>query len=95
MQLKRMREAGVKNLYYLPLAANVERLKSSSSVAVIGFDCSVGRNPRWNCFSLSMKSRALALTASEHSNAPAAAESAAQKMVITAIDLLMATVYTP
>ena len=52
--------------------ASVERLKSSSSVAVIGFDCSVGRNPRWNCFSLSMKSRAFALTASEHSKAETA-----------------------
>ena len=51
--------------------ASVERLKSSSSVAVIGFDCSVGRNPRWNCFSLSMKSRARALTADEHSKANA------------------------
>ena len=50
--------------------ASVERLKSSSSVAVIGFDCSVGRKPRWNCFSLSMKSRALARAAAEHSNAP-------------------------
>ena len=49
--------------------ASVERLKSSSSVAVIGFDCSVGMKPRWNCFSLSMKSRALAFADSEHSKA--------------------------
>ena len=46
------------------MPARVERRKSSSSVAVIGLDCSVGRKPSWNCFSLSMKSLALALAES-------------------------------
>ena len=67
--------------------ASVERLKSSSSVAVIGFDCSVGRNPRWNCFSLSMKSRAFALTASEHSKAETAPAATAS---VIAIPILIA-----
>ena len=47
--------------------ATTERLKSSSSVAVIGLDCSVGRKPRWNCFSSSMNRRAASLAAAEHS----------------------------
>ena len=40
--------------------AAVEAAKVRSMSRVFGFDCSVGRNPRWNCRSFSMKSFARA-----------------------------------